>query len=80
MSDICNTCQKPINWNKTKREELGIKGPLNPDMPIHRCYSGHKNGSAKEATKSEVALLQEIAKLINELIDLNAPKKLYMGD
>jgi hypothetical protein len=68
-------CQKPINWNKTKREELGIKGALNPDMSIHRRDSEHENGSTKEATKSDITLLQEISRLLNELIELKASKK-----
>jgi outer membrane receptor for ferric coprogen and ferric-rhodotorulic acid len=80
MSNVCNTCQKPINWNKTKHEELGIKGALNPKMSIHRCYSEHKNGSTKEATKSDITLLQEISRLLNELIELKAPKKVYVGE
>jgi len=38
MSTQCKTCQKEINWNPKKREELHIRGPLNPDMTIHYCY------------------------------------------
>jgi len=51
---------------------LGIKGALNPDMSIHGYYSEHKNGSTKEATKS--------ARLLNEPIELKAPKKVYVGE
>lgn len=40
MSNVCNTCNEPISWNKRKREELGIRGPLNPDMTVHKCYGG----------------------------------------
>ncbi len=42
MSQICNACEKPISWNPKKVEELGIKGPLNPDLTIHKCYSTMK--------------------------------------
>jgi hypothetical protein len=33
----CNRCNAYIDWNKAKRANLGIRGPLNPDGTIHDC-------------------------------------------
>lgn len=48
MSNICNRCGSVISWNQKKREELGIRGPLNPDLTVHTC-SMNNNGSAATA-------------------------------
>jgi len=58
----------------------GLKGALNPDMSRHRRCSEHKNGSTKEVTRSDITLLQEISRLLKELIELKAPKKVYVGE
>jgi len=38
MLNECNTCHKPIRWDKAQREKLGIKGPLNENLTAHYCY------------------------------------------
>jgi hypothetical protein len=51
MSSLCNTCQKPIKWDKTQRDKLEIKGPLNEDgQTAHYCYA-----TAKAQTLNKVA-------------------------
>jgi hypothetical protein len=64
MSNVCNTCSKPINWDKHKREVLGIKGPLNLDYTVHKCYATVKTevedaSSGPSAPPQTAVLTQE---------------------
>ncbi|PWU80399.1 MAG: hypothetical protein DLM72_12525 [Candidatus Nitrosopolaris wilkensis] len=61
----CNTCGLPINWNKIKRKELGINGPLNTDLSVHKCYTAHKEETPKAVdlpvtTKASDVLAQNL--------------------
>jgi len=62
----CNTCGLPINWNKAKRAELGVNGPLNNDLSVHKCYAAHKDETPKAVdlpvTKAADILTQNLVK------------------
>lgn len=44
--------QKQISWNNLKLEGVGIKGPLNPDLPVHKCYPEMKQGEMPRTTQN----------------------------
>ncbi|PWU79521.1 MAG: hypothetical protein DLM72_16665 [Candidatus Nitrosopolaris wilkensis] len=57
----CNTCGREINWNKAKRAELGVNGPRNQDLTVHKCYGAHKEETPKAVdlpTKDILALVK----------------------
>jgi hypothetical protein len=52
MSNACNTCNEPIDWNTKLREKLNTRRPLNPDGTIHFCKLGNRPSSSKPITES----------------------------
>ena len=74
MSQTCNTCSKPISWDSKKREELGIRGPLNPDKSVHKCYAVMKTVEEKPPSRPhmEDPKPTEIAGLTAAILELAA--------
>lgn len=76
MSNQCTTCHKPINWDQKKREELGIRGPLNPDLTPHKCIAEAREKQPVAVTTttttamppSLVSLTQEEIKLLKDIV------------
>ena len=60
MSNSCKDCQQQIDWNKTARDKLNTRRPLNPDGSIHSCNIGSRSSSSSNPTPAAAKSINEI--------------------
>ncbi|PWU79181.1 MAG: hypothetical protein DLM72_18835 [Candidatus Nitrosopolaris wilkensis] len=66
------------SWDIRKREELGIRGPINPDGTIHKCYPTHKEPQQIESTSEQIAgMTQHKEEVEMPMSEVEIPAAIY---